>query len=108
MRSRTDINMISKFPSRKSLFPGNWIISLLSLSCDHCNSQVQANLKDVAFFVHKKQGYVQVTEQGTCDVFIGGRGISGTIHVRKTDHFQIVSVDIKVNLRISIVRRFSN
>lgn len=63
-------------------------------------SQIQADLKDVAFYIKKKSGFPKITDSGLADVFIGGKGISGKIHVESTgrkDHaFKVIDVKVKV------------
>ncbi|TKA56236.1 hypothetical protein B0A53_01526 [Rhodotorula sp. CCFEE 5036] len=40
-------------------------------------SQVQCDLKDVAFYIKKKTGFPKITDSGYADVFLGGKGLSG-------------------------------
>ncbi|GAA5833009.1 hypothetical protein JCM3766R1_000397 [Sporobolomyces carnicolor] len=64
-------------------------------------SQVQCDLKDVAFFIKKKTGFPKLTDSGYADVFLGGKGLSGKVHLESTgrrDHaFKVVEVKIKID-----------
>ncbi|BGP33691.1 hypothetical protein JCM10296v2_005495 [Rhodotorula toruloides] len=64
-------------------------------------SQVQCDLKDVAFYIKKKTGFPRLTDSGYADVFIGGKGISGKVHVestgRKHHAFKVVETKIKID-----------
>ncbi|KAM0751353.1 hypothetical protein T439DRAFT_380336 [Meredithblackwellia eburnea MCA 4105] len=64
-------------------------------------AQVQADIKDVAFYINKKQGFPKLKDSGLADVFIGGKGISGKIHLASTgrkDHaFRVMDVKIKID-----------
>ncbi|GAA5978322.1 hypothetical protein JCM10908_004313 [Rhodotorula pacifica] len=64
-------------------------------------SQVQCDLKDVAFYIKKKTGFPKLTDSGYADVFLGGKGLSGKVHLestgRKHHAFKVVNVDIKID-----------
>ncbi|GAA6063477.1 hypothetical protein JCM10212_006339 [Sporobolomyces blumeae] len=64
-------------------------------------SQVQTDLKDVAFYIKKKTGFPKLTDSGYADVFLGGKGLSGKIHLESTgrrDHaFKVVEVKVKID-----------
>ncbi|GAA5879136.1 hypothetical protein JCM16303_001311 [Sporobolomyces ruberrimus] len=64
-------------------------------------TQVQTDLKDVAFYIKKKTGFPKLTDSGYADVFLGGKGLSGKIHLESTgrrDHaFKVVEVKIKID-----------
>ncbi|GAA5934568.1 uncharacterized protein JCM15063_004617 [Sporobolomyces koalae] len=64
-------------------------------------SQVQTDLKDVAFYIKKKTGFPKLTDSGYADVFLGGKGLSGKVHLESTgrrDHaFKVVEVKIKID-----------
>lgn len=47
-------------------------------------AQVQADLKDVAFYLKKKTGFPKLTDSGYLDVMLGGKGLSGKIHLEST------------------------
>lgn len=65
-------------------------------------SQVQADLRDVAFYFKKKTGFPRLQDQGLADVVIGGKGIHGSIKLETTPHsshvFKVDHVDINVSL----------
>ncbi|SGY18964.1 BQ5605_C014g07520 [Microbotryum silenes-dioicae] len=64
-------------------------------------SQVQADLKDVAFYIKKKQGFPKLTDSGIADVQISGNGVSGKIHIESTGKahhaFKVVDCKIKID-----------
>jgi len=72
-------------------------------------SGVQMDLRDVSYYVKRKQGFPSITDKGVMDVFMGGTGFSFKVEMEtadKDDHvhyFKInkVSTDIK-NLRIKV------
>lgn len=39
-------------------------------------SGVQMDLKDVSYYVKKKQGFPSITDKGVVDIFLGGTGLS--------------------------------
>lgn len=47
-------------------------------------SQVQADIRDLAFYFRKKSGFPKLQDQGLADVQIAGEGISGKIHLETT------------------------
>ncbi|KAK5142873.1 hypothetical protein LTR04_002079, partial [Oleoguttula sp. CCFEE 6159] len=72
-------------------------------------SGIQMDLKDVSYYVKKKQGFPSVTDKGVMDIFLGGSGLSFKVAMEtadKTDqsHFfkvNTVTVDIK-NMNIKL------
>ena len=66
-------------------------------------SGVQMDLKDVSYYVNKKQGFPSLKDTGVMDIFMGGSGFSFKIAMETTDksdrqHFfkiNTVTVDIK-------------
>lgn len=66
-------------------------------------SGVQMDLKDVSYYVHKKQGFPSLKDTGVMDIFMGGSGFSFKIAMETADksdrqHFfkiNTVTVDIK-------------
>ncbi|GAA5918486.1 hypothetical protein JCM6882_008315 [Rhodosporidiobolus microsporus] len=64
-------------------------------------SQVQCDLKDVAFYINKKSGFPKIKDSGYADVFLGGKGLSGKVHIestgRKNHAFKVVDVKIKID-----------
>ncbi|KAF3197922.1 hypothetical protein TWF679_002478 [Orbilia oligospora] len=65
-------------------------------------SGVQCDLKDVSFYIKKKQGFPSLTDTGLMDIYLGGEGFSFTIKMstaEKKDRahfFQIDKVDVDV------------
>ncbi|GAC75401.1 hypothetical protein PANT_15c00056 [Moesziomyces antarcticus T-34] len=43
--------------------------------------QVQTDMRDVHFFFNKKMGFPKLNERGTADVFLGGKGLTVTVHL---------------------------
>jgi Family of unknown function (DUF5923)/Protein of unknown function (DUF4449) len=72
-------------------------------------SGVQMDLKDVSYYVKKKQGFPSITDKGVMDIYLGGEGFSFKIaasnaHKSDRQHFakvDTVSVDVK-HLKIKI------
>lgn len=72
-------------------------------------SGVQMDLKDVSYYIKKKQGFPSVTDKGVMDIFLGGDGLSfkiaaSTVHKADRNHFfkvDTVSVNVK-NLDIKL------
>ncbi|KAF2190228.1 hypothetical protein K469DRAFT_560616 [Zopfia rhizophila CBS 207.26] len=72
-------------------------------------SGVQMDLRDVSYYVKRKQGFPSVTDKGVMDVFMGGSGFSFKVEMETADkddkihYFKInkVSTDIK-NLSIKL------
>ena len=54
------------------------------------------DLKDVAYYIKKKQGFPSITDKGVMDIFLGGEGFSFKIAARnaqKSDRTHFVAVD---------------
>ena len=72
-------------------------------------SGVQMDLRDVAFYIKKKEGFPSITDKGLMDIFLGGTGLSFKVAMETADksdkdHFfkiNSVSVDVK-NLQIKL------
>ncbi|KAF2706063.1 hypothetical protein K504DRAFT_90171 [Pleomassaria siparia CBS 279.74] len=72
-------------------------------------SGVQMDLRDVAYYVKRKQGFPSITDKGVMDVFMGGTGFGFKVEMETADkddkihYFKInkVTTDIK-NLQIKI------
>ena len=70
--------------------------------------QIQADMKDVAFYFRKKQGVPKLSDSGLADVLVGGHGLSITAHVAsaekdRTSVFKVKDVHVKVDtLKFSI------
>lgn len=88
---------------RKSITSKNKNKVMLSVS------GVQMDLRDVSYYVKRKQGFPSVTDKGVMDVFMGGSGFSFKVEMETADpsdkihYFKInkVSTDIK-NLQIKV------
>jgi len=65
-------------------------------------SGVQMDLRDVSFYVHKKKGFPSLTDQGLCDVFMGGDGFSFKVAMQtadktsRTNFFEVTDVKVQV------------
>jgi len=70
-------------------------------------AQIQADMKDVAFYFKKKNGFPKLADSGLADVLLGGSGLTVTAHVRSTADpssvFEVKNVNVKVDtLKFSI------
>ena len=72
-------------------------------------SGIQCDLKDVSYYIKKKQGFPSITDKGVMDIFLGGEGFSFRIkaaNAHKTDRANFVkleSVDVTIkHLQIKI------
>jgi len=69
--------------------------------------QMQADMRDVAFYFRKKTG-IKMTDSGLADVVLGGEGLTATVHLVSADKdkssvFKVKSVVVKVDtLKFSI------
>lgn len=76
-------------------------------------SGVQMDLRDVAFYVKRKQGFPSIKDIGVCDIFMGGTGLSFKIAAETADKsdrqnfFKITKVDVDVK-NVSIKMKKSN
>ncbi|SAM85576.1 uncharacterized protein UBRO_13922 [Ustilago bromivora] len=43
--------------------------------------QIQTDMRDVHFFFNKKLGFPKLKERGTADIFLGGKGLTVTVHL---------------------------
>ena len=64
--------------------------------------QIQADMKDVAFYFRKKQGMPKLSDSGLADVLLGGHGLTITAHVATTGKdqssvFRVKDVQVKVD-----------
>jgi hypothetical protein len=73
-------------------------------------SGIQMDLRDVSYYVKRKQGFPSITDKGVMDVFMGGSGFSFKVEMENADrssdnvhYFKInkVSTDIE-NLQIKL------
>ncbi|KAL1739642.1 hypothetical protein HDZ31DRAFT_85812 [Schizophyllum fasciatum] len=70
-------------------------------------SQVQADLRDVAFYFSKKSGFPTISDSGLADIVLGGEGLKATVVVSNTKDrssvMKVKSVKVKVDtLKFSI------
>jgi len=72
-------------------------------------SGVQMDLRDVSYFIHKKQGFPSVTDKGVMDIFMGGEGFSFKIAMETADvadkfhFFKVTSVKVNIkNLKLKL------
>ena len=72
-------------------------------------SGIQMDLRDVAYYIKKKQGFPGITDKGVMDIFMGGTGLSFKVAMETADakdqaHFfkiNTIVVDIK-NMNIKL------
>ncbi|KAF5341441.1 hypothetical protein D9758_014751 [Tetrapyrgos nigripes] len=69
--------------------------------------QIQADMRDVAFYFRRKTGIPKLRDSGIADVVVGGEGMTAVVHLTNTDDpstlFNIKSVTVKVDsLKFSI------
>jgi len=48
-------------------------------------SQIQADMRDIHYYVKRKQGFPSITDQGVADVFLGGDGFNFKLSLSKAD-----------------------
>lgn len=63
--------------------------------------QIQADMRDVAFYYHKKTGLPKMKDSGMADVLLGGEGLAVTIHLVSTKRdqssvFRVQDINVKV------------
>ena len=71
-------------------------------------SGVQMDLKDVSYYVKKKQGFPAITDTGVMDIFMGGSGFSFKIALETADksdkqHFFKIN-SVKVNIKALTIK----
>ncbi|KAH0562988.1 hypothetical protein GP486_002452 [Trichoglossum hirsutum] len=65
-------------------------------------SGIQCDLRDVSYYIRKKEGFPSVTDQGVADILLGGRGLSFKVKLSTTEKkdrqrfFKIDKVDVNV------------
>ncbi|TBU29364.1 hypothetical protein BD311DRAFT_269060 [Dichomitus squalens] len=70
--------------------------------------QIQADMRDVAFYFKKKSGFPKLSDSGLADVLLGGEGLTITAHIASADKdkssvFKVKNVNVKVGtLKFSI------
>jgi hypothetical protein len=65
-------------------------------------SGIQADLRDVSYYINKKQGFPSITDTGVMDIFLGGEGFSfkiATSTAQQKDHQNFVKLD-KVSVKL--------
>jgi hypothetical protein len=71
-------------------------------------SQIQADLRDVAFYFRKKTGLPKLRDSGLADFILGGEGVTVTVELASspedpTSVFKVKSVHAKVaSLKFSV------
>ncbi|TKX22126.1 hypothetical protein C1H76_5759 [Elsinoe australis] len=76
-------------------------------------SGVQCDLRDVSFYVKKKEGFPSVTDKGVMDVILGGEGLSFKVAMETADSkdknhfFKVNKVDVSVK-NMNIIMKQSN
>jgi gas vesicle protein len=71
-------------------------------------SQVQADMRDVAFYFNKKNGFPKIKDSGLADVVLGGEGLTATVHVAsagrdRSSVFHVKDVHVKLDsLKFSV------
>lgn len=71
-------------------------------------SQMQADMRDVAFYFNKKSGLPKLKDSGLADVFLGGEGLTVTVHLTgagkdTSSVFKVKDVHVKVDsLKFSV------
>jgi hypothetical protein len=76
-------------------------------------SQIQCDLKDIAYWIRKKRGFPSITDHGIMDVFLGGEGLSFDMKLALADaknrnrFFRVENVKVKVQ-NLNIVLKKSN
>jgi Family of unknown function (DUF5923)/Protein of unknown function (DUF4449) len=76
-------------------------------------SQIQCDLKDVAYYIKKKQGFPRLEDTGLMDIFLGGQGLSFNMELATADAkdrnriFKLENVKVKIQ-NLNIVLKKSN
>jgi hypothetical protein len=72
-------------------------------------SGVQMDLRDVSFYVKKKQGFPSVTDQGVMDIILAGEGFGFTLKMSSADKkdsqnfFKVDKVDVNIsNMKLKV------
>src|SRR5579862_4645742 len=75
--------------------------------------QIQCDLKDVSYWIRKKQGFPSIKDTGVMDIFLGGQGLSfdikfATAEARDRNRiFKVENVNVKIQ-NLKIVLKKSN
>ncbi|KAK5635980.1 hypothetical protein RRF57_011692 [Xylaria bambusicola] len=74
-------------------------------------SGVQMDLRDVSYYIKRKEGFPSITDQGVANLFLGGSGFSFRMKLSSADpedkqhFFKIDKVDVDVqNLKVKLVK----
>lgn len=76
-------------------------------------SQIQCDLKDVAYWIHKKEGFPSIRDTGVMDLFLGGEGLSFDMRLVTSDatdrnrFFKVENITVKIK-NLNIVLKKSN
>ena len=76
-------------------------------------SQIQCDLKDVAYYIKKKQGFPSIKDTGLMDIFLGGEGLSFDMRLATAQPkdrnriFLVENVNVKIR-NLNIVLKKSN
>jgi len=76
-------------------------------------SQIQCDLKDVAYYVKKKQGFPSIKDTGVMDVYLGGKGLSFDMKLATAEAndrnriFKVENVKVRIS-NLNIVLKQSN
>jgi len=72
-------------------------------------SEIQADLKDVAYYIKRKEGFPKITDKGVADFYVGGSGLSAELRVALNDAkgsnnvFKVISCRVKAsNLKVHL------
>lgn len=85
-----------------------WRLGRRQVSNKHDNkvmisaSGIQCDLRDVSYYIKKKQGFPSITDKGVMDIILGGEGFSFKIAARnahKKDRTKFIAVD-KVDVEV--------
>jgi hypothetical protein len=69
---------------------------------------IQCDMRDVAFYYHKKTGIPKIRDSGLADVFLGGEGLTVKVHIKsagkdKSSVYHVEDVSVKVDsLKFSV------
>ena len=72
-------------------------------------SGVQMDLRDVSYYIHKKEGFPSIKDKGIMDIFMGGSGFSFKLALETADKsdrahfFKVTSVKVEIkNLKLKM------
>ncbi len=67
--------------------------------------QIQADMKDVAFYFRKKTGIPKLQDSGLADVLLGGQGLTVTAHIASAEKDRSSVVTVKdVNVKVDTLK----